>query len=241
MSKAEIHATLQGRAATYGLLARLLATELSEGLLNDLKRTEFPRDTGIESIDSGSRYITDYLAKMGDDVDGTKTELAVDFARLFVVRSKSTVGAAYPFESVYTSKEHRMMGDARSEVKAIYQTVGLGRDKNWNVGEDHVALELEFMQILAQRCNDALASEDTAQATSLLEQQLSFLERHLENWVPLFARDMERHAKTDFYRGVALFLAGWIGCEAETVEMLEAQLKRAQDAGATGQASDGTN
>lgn len=43
------------------------------------------------------------------------------------------------------------MSDARDEVLAIYRSCGLEKSESWTVGEDHVAVELEFMGVLAHR------------------------------------------------------------------------------------------
>ena len=164
-----------------------------------------------ELLGSGARLIGDYLAQHpASDDEATCTELAVDFARLFVVRSRSEKHAAYPFESVYTSEGHHTMDRARDEVRALYRAAGLARDERWNVGEDHVALELEFMAELSRRAEAACACGDDAALDDVLRRQASFLDAHLLSWVGLLAQAMEAVAHTPFYRGLARFLVGWL-------------------------------
>lgn len=201
---------LHGRAQTYGLLARLLAQEVDLDLLAALPHRPLPEQTGNEALDQGAALVNGYLEQGSADPGAARTELAVDFTHLFVVRGKETVGAAYPFESVYASTEGLTVSNARSEVLALYRAAGLVTHEGWNVGEDHVALELQFMQVLCERAAQAIEAGDDARATELLADQLAFLENHLLRWVPQFCEAMQRNARTDLYRGLARFVAGFL-------------------------------
>ena len=218
----DLLATLDDRAATYGLLARLLGHEIDAELLASLADGGFATDTGSAAVDEGARLMNAYL-RAATDPDAARTELAVDFARLFVVRTRNAAGLPYPFESVYTSDDGCTMGAARDEVRRIYREAGMAKDDAWNVGEDHVALELEFMQTLAARTAQALRKGDEAAAEELLARQGAFMDAHLLNWVPRFIDAMARTARTDFYRGLAQFLAGWLQEDRATLAELGAQ------------------
>ncbi len=206
---------MRDRAATYGLLARLLGCEVDVDLLGKLCASEFPSDTGDEDVDEGSGLMSGYLAAHAHDLEATRTELAVDFARLFVVRARKQTDAAYPFESVYTSEKHTTMGAARDAVRSLYRKAGLELDDSWHIGEDHIALELEFMAFLAQKSLEACEAGRDDELAGLLGQQRSFLSEHLLNWVGRFADAMARQAKTDFYRGVARYLMGYLNSDGE--------------------------
>lgn len=194
---------LTDRAAPYGLLARLFNREIDEGLLEGLRALPFPEDTGSASFDEANRLMGSYLAAAGEH---TRTELAVDFARLFVVRRRSTRTAPYPNESVHTSEEHLVMDRARDEVRALYRAEGLQASDAVRLGEDHIALELEFMQVMVERAATACNEGDEEELCRLLDVQAAFLDDHLLNWVPAFAATMEETAQTDFYRGLAKLL-----------------------------------
>ena len=137
-------------------------------------------------------------------------ELRVDYARCFVGHGQDTCGAAFPFESVYTSKKRLLMQEARDEVLAIYRASGLDKDESWREGEDHIALELEFMATMARRCADALESGDTKAARSLLQTQRNFLSDHLLRWVPLMTKELRTFAKTDMYLGLSYLTDGFL-------------------------------
>lgn len=202
--------TARRRAATYGLLSRLYRVEVDEGFLNDLKGMRFPAKTGNALMDEGYRAISAFLGRVTAD---TELELRRDYVRAFIGEGTDGKSAAYPFESVYTSEKRLRMQDARDEVLAVYRSEGLNRDAAWHDDEDHVALELEFMQYLCEQLVDAVESGDLDRAEGLLATQGGFLNAHLCNWVPLMTADMRVFAKSGLYRGLAALTDGYLEME----------------------------
>ena len=141
------------RAATYGLLSRLYRVEVDQPLLDELRSMRFPAKTGNENVDEGYRLLATYLSNTWDN---SVTDLAIDYVRVFIGHGIDAFSAAYPFESVYTSEKRLLMQEARDEVLAIYRSAGLDKQDTWKEGEDHIALELEFEQIMATRTVEAL-------------------------------------------------------------------------------------
>ena len=136
---------LRGRMATYQFLSRLFRVEVDQELYDTLVSMRFPTNTGNALVDEGYRMICGYLSQ----ADGTVlTELAVDYVRAFIGSGNDGFSAAYPYEAVYTSPKRLMMQDARDEVLVLYRAFGLDKQESWKEGEDHIALELEFEQIL---------------------------------------------------------------------------------------------
>ena len=195
------------RSAVYRLLARLYRVEVDEEFLTELKAMRFPAATGNTAVDAGYRAIATYLS--GADAHAI-TDLAVDYVRAFIGHGVDAYSAAYPFESVYTSPKRLMMQEARDEVLAIYRSCGLEKSESWTVGEDHVAVELEFMGVLAHRAAKALRAGDEERAFSLINTQRNFMDDHLASWVPVFLSDTRRFADTTFYQGVANVTEGFL-------------------------------
>ena len=196
----ELIKLIEQRAATYGLLSRLFRVEVDQELLDELHGMRFPASTGNADVDEGYLRLAKYLSNTWES---SLTDLAVDYTRVFIGHGVDAYSAAYPFESVYTSEKRLLMQDARDEVLAIYRSAGLDKKNSWKEGEDHVALELEFEQVLANRTADALRKGDEEEAAALLTTQKNFLEDHLLSWVPMMTADMKRFAKTDLYQGLA--------------------------------------
>jgi TorA maturation chaperone TorD len=110
------------------------------------------------------------------------------------------------------------MQDARDEVLAIYRSAGLGKKSTWKESEDHISLEMEYLQILCQRTVDALKKGDEDAASARLQDQRSFLVDHLAAWVPMMTADMRRFAKTDLYQGLSYLTEGFLETDVEFLE-----------------------
>ena len=194
------------RASTYAFLARLFRTEIDQELLDEMHGMLYPRATGDENVDLGNYYLAKYLSNLWTD---SLSELAQDFVRTFTALGMDAYAAAFPYESVYTSEKRLLMQEARDEVLAVYRAYGIDKG-NWTESEDHIALELEFMQILSDRAAEALRAGDEDEAFNLLMAQRNFLEDHLISWVPMMTEDMHKYAKTKMYQGLAYLVEGFL-------------------------------
>lgn len=213
----DISSLMQSRAQTYGLISRIFRVEADRELLDEMRTMRFPTSTGNDNVDEGYKLLYTYLKKLWDE---SVTELAIDYVRTFVGHGVNAFSAAYPFESVHTSERRLLMQEARDEVLAIYRANNLKRGDTWNEGEDHIALELEFMQVMANRTAEALEAGDEDGAIVLLRTQYGFLEDHLINWVPMLVSDMGKFAQTDFYKGAAQLLLGFVETDEELLRDL---------------------
>ena len=211
----ELITLMEQRAATYGLLSRLYRVELDQEMLDQLRGMRFPAATGNSDVDEGYLRIARFLSNTWEN---SITDLSVDYVRVFIGHGVDAFSAAYPFESVYTSEKRLLMQDARDEVLAIYRANGLDKKDSWKEGEDHLALELEFEQTLANRTVEALRRGDEEEAAALLTTQQNFLSDHLISWVPMMTADMKRFAKTDLYQGLAYLTDGFLETDRAFLE-----------------------
>ena len=200
------------RENMYGLLSRMYKVEVDADFYDGLCKAAFPCDTGNDDVDAGYRRIALYCASHRDDA---LLDLARDYARVFIGHGNNAYAAAYPFESVYTSEKRLLMQEARDEIIEVYRKGGLKVDAGWEDPEDHIALELEYMQVMARRTREALEAGDDGRALELLDDQRAFLLRHLVSWTPLLVKDMERIAQTDFYLGLASLTRGLLAQDRE--------------------------
>lgn len=210
-----IASAMEARSKTYGLLARIFRVEVDQELLDQLRGMRFPADTGNEHLDQGARLLCQYLARGWDD---TLLDLARDYVRAFIGHGVNGASAAYPYESVYTSEKRLLMQGARADVLRYYRDNLLKKSQDWRDCEDHIALELEFMQVMAARSAKDLKAGREQEALENLRTQRAFVYEHLINWVPLMTADMRRFAQTAFYHGVSELLLGFIQTERETLD-----------------------
>ena len=205
------------RARTYGLLARIFRVEVDGKFLEELRHLRFPTSTGNEHVDYGYRTMYNYLKGTWED---TLLDLARDYARTFIGHGNNGRSAAYPFESVHTSEKRLLMQDARDEVLAIYRANLLKKGEEWNDCEDHIALELEFMQVMSERTAKALKEGKEDEAVEMLKTQRAFVGQHLANWVPMFVSDIKYFSQTDLYIGAGDLLLGFVQTEVEALDDL---------------------
>lgn len=201
---------LEGKAGVYSMLARAYRIEIDEAMLQALHGMRFPLESGNATVDKGVRLLVDALSNLWEN---SLTDLAVDYARIFLGNGIDSYSASYPYESVYTSPKRLLMQEARNEVVAIYRSEGLDKSQEWKEAEDHIALELEFMQAMAARTAAALHESNDGMAAHLIKVQANFLECHLLNWVPMLTADMRSYAKTDFYLGLSYYTEGVLQSE----------------------------
>ncbi|MGN0038832.1 MAG: molecular chaperone [Coriobacteriales bacterium] len=221
---AELSELMRSRASTYGLLARLYRVEVDATLLTELQHMRFPVATGSSRVDQGFRMLYDYLRASWQD---SVTELAIDYVRTFIGHGINGYSAAYPFESVYTNERRLMMQEARAEVLKILRDNHLKRGA-WNEGEDHIALELEFMQRMSLRVAEALDAGDEDRAVELLITQREFVANHLLNWMPMLVADMQKFSKTLFYQGLAVLSLGYVEEDAALIDELVKSTEEAE-------------
>ena len=213
----EVSGICRNRAANYAYLSQLYKVEVSKELFDQLVTMRVPADMGNAKSDSGYKLLASYLSAASENA---VTELAVDYAHVFLGHGVDGYSAAYPYESVYTSEKRLLMQAARDEVLAIYRSQHLDKDDDWKESEDHLAVELEFMQVMAAKTADALSEGDEDEAYALLEVQREFMQDHLAIWVPALAIDMGRFARTDFYRGLALITEGFLETDMQFMSEL---------------------
>jgi TorA maturation chaperone TorD len=202
-----VRTLMDGRVSTYRMLSRLFLKEVDREYLDEMRKMRCPINTGNADVDQGYLLFHSYLSNLWER---SLEDLARDYVKVFIGANTTGHSAAYPNESVHTSPERLFMQDARDEVMAIYKANGLKVDDAWSSGEDHIALELEFMATMAERSAKAMDEHDDEKTSSLLMTQYHFLADHLSAWVPSLTKEMLDFASTDFYRALAHLTRGYI-------------------------------
>lgn len=210
----ELEQLLLNRCSMYSFLARIYRLEADEELLAQMAAMDLSVDVDVPQIRQGYEMLRSYLANRGAT---TLTDLAVDYARVFLGAGQGEKDGAYPYESVYTSPERLVMQEARDQVLDLYRKEGLEPSEAMIEPEDHLSLELEFMACLSKRTAEALEAGDHERALRDLQKQQEFLEKHLLSWVPAFCQDVQRFAHEGFYQAVALITAGYLALERELI------------------------
>lgn len=201
------------RKGFYEFLASMYKLELTDEQIETLAKQDLPVDD--EFVGAGYATVKEYLRHRDS---GTRQELAVDYARVFLGAGMYEQLTAPPYESVYTSAEHLLMQEARDEVLAYYLGEELGLPAENTTPEDHLSFEFQFMAKLIERAQAALEVGDDARYVQLCAKQRAFFDEHLAGWVPRLCADVRAYAQTAFYRGIADITEGFLTLENQVIE-----------------------
>jgi putative dimethyl sulfoxide reductase chaperone len=204
----------QSRQAVYGLLQRLYEeapdSALHNWLIAERPFAEFP----IALNDEAGAALTQVDQSSQKN---TFEELRQDYIQLYIGPGRMEVP---PWESVYRNDERRLFDSHTLQVRETYARHGMEFVRKNKTPEDHIAIELEFMQIITERLLKALSMGDEKAERILLEEQLAFLKKHMLIWTPLFIDLTQKHAQTSFYKGLAEILGGFLKWEVDMLEQL---------------------
>lgn len=215
----EMREANETRAAFCRFLASLYLYELTDEQIEAFAHIEIAGDG--TAIDEGLRTIKEYLRHRHG---GTRQELAVDYARVFLGAGSYDRILAPPYESVFTSEERILMQDARDGAVTYYRRGGLDLPADNTTPEDHLGFELQFAAALADCANEALDGDDGAALADAVSLARSFFVHHQQNWLPALCEAVDEFAKTDFYRGVAQMTRGYVESEAAFFDEVAAAL-----------------
>jgi len=93
--------------------------------------------------------------------------------------------------------------------------LGLTLSDNWNQFPDHIAVEFEIMQKLAEKEAEVSALKDNESVKKCRSLSKKFMDDHLLQWVPLLCDEIVEHAKTSFYKGFGIILKAFIIYDSE--------------------------
>jgi TorA maturation chaperone TorD len=124
-------------------------------------------------------------------------DLKLDYTRLFIGLEHMQ---APPYASVYLGQEKIMFDLPTLEIRDLYRRYGLKSRTSHKEPDDHIGLELSFLQYL---CMEAVKSDNLEASDVLIQDMKHFLEGHLNKWLPDFVKSVKKHAETEFYAGIA--------------------------------------
>ena len=143
--------------------------------------------------------------------------LAVEHARLFAGMGAS-YGAVPPYESMQAANEPRE--DRVTNVTAAYREAGFERIDVPAVPQDHLAVELRFMALLAANESEAWNGSAVDEARALLVREQSFLAGHLLYWAPTYCERMATEAREPFFGALARLTTAALALDRQNVDDL---------------------
>lgn len=190
---------------------------LGEGLLNGLT-TESWAEAGSGGVVGTTEQLNTAWENLLDALEYSSTskpdQLAVEHTRLFSGLADGA-GPAPPFESVW---RHEQIGEAAATVIAAYGEAGFADIDLLAGPQDHLAVELKFMALLALREAEAWEQEDRLAAQIRIRQQQNFLDNHILQWVPRWIDQVAQKTREPVYWAFAGMISATL---AHTTEVLK--------------------
>ena len=214
---------MRERAAVYQFLSALLLKEFEAEQIVNLSSFASMEVDDVE-MRQALAVIKRYMTMAGAD---PRTDLAVDYARIFLSAGVYEGITAEPYESVFTSEEHLLMQDARDDVLGFYRTLGVAVDPVLHMPEDHLGIEFEFMARAAQKTAELLANDNDGYGEVLqaIELQQQFAQVHILNWIDDLIAKVDEFAKLPVYPAFMRFAKAYTKQDEELLEELGNMLK----------------
>jgi len=203
-------AVARQRSNVYGLLATVYRQEVTSGLLQQIKDPQFLGVLSALGIQLGDDFFQKHEGELLED-------MAVEYTRLFLGPGKHIS----PHESVHhqrnDAEQGQLWGQSTVEVKRFIESSGLDYRSEYRGLPDHISVELEFMQQVTLREEQAWREEDKDQALYCLKIEKKFIEEHLIRWIPIFCEKVIREAELPFYREMAVLTKNFMEFEKREI------------------------
>ena len=213
-------ALIELRAYAYDVLRRTFVSEPLQEYLVLMRDTiaQFPFATESEDILKGLEAVKKSLNRSAEISDAEREELHWDYTRMFIGPYQLV---APPWESAYANEDKLLFQKETLEVRKAYLKYSFLPVQFQQEADDHIGLELDFMYQLCLILFDKMKSGDSSYV-EVLEDQKSFLQQHLLTWVDRFCQDVIGNSKTDFYKGMASILKGYLSLDDKALNALMA-------------------
>lgn len=181
---------------------------------------EFEQERLFDSMLAAAQRIDPELAEAAGRLGPAFTadapqDLLVDYTRLFVGAPQAL---AKPYASVWLTDEPELMQASAMDLQRLYEQGGFEVDPEFRDLPDHVAVELEFLYLLAYQRNLAVATGDAAALQAVDVLRTAFLVGHLGRWLGRFILAVHDNAQCAFYRELAEFTELFVRLEAQQQE-----------------------
>lgn len=210
----ELADSARARSDIYGLLATVFREEPTEAFIKELRG---PRFSGVFSdmeVDLGAEFYSGPETEVRDS-------LVLEFTELFI----GPRGHISAHESVFVETDRGaggLWGAKTVEVKNFIESTGLSYESQYTGIPDHISVELELMQKLAELESDKWKDEDRKSAEYCQSVQIMFLQQHLLVWLPALCDAVVKQAKLPFYRAMAELTDSFMEYEKHNTRVNEA-------------------
>lgn len=147
------------------------------------------------------------------DAGNDEEAITVEYTRLFALNVHCP-----QYEADYLGLSAFNWAQVISAVTNMYSVFGVQLGEGVKERPDHIAVELDFMNLLAAREARARELGDRERMRIHRDAQKVFFASHLAQWGPDFAHKLREETRIAFYRSVAGLLDAFLGAEARLLK-----------------------
>jgi TorA maturation chaperone TorD len=212
------HELLFGRSASYRMFSRLFLKPLSQEEIEELAAM----DLHLKALDlKDSEMLAQGFNDMGRGLrkrhTGTRQLLSTDYTMCFDGVEAVNEEVAVPYASIFLGEKALFNQEPRNAVYRLFCAENVTLKQNVNLPEDHLSFELEFLAVLSERADAAIAAGDIGEALRNLELSRDFICKHILTWLDLLSERALKILKTRFYRGVIEATRGYLELDLATL------------------------
>ncbi len=167
-----------------------------------------------EAVNVFNEY--DKLESSATDIDKFLEKQNVEYTSLFLLGGSSVPTSA----SVYLSSDGLIKGNAWEKIVAIYNSRKFKMPEDFKEPEDHIAIELLYLQKLNEAVYTVIQDGTTEYIMPLLKDQKTFLDENILPWANKFADALAQKANKDnslFYAS-ALVMTEFLQYDRDLIE-----------------------
>ncbi|AOM83571.1 TorD/DmsD family molecular chaperone [Salisediminibacterium beveridgei] len=171
-----------------------------------IKGEQFPLVEEEKLMNSGIQKIRLAITEWEKEPMDSFEAIHWDYTRMFIGPFELP---APPWASAYRHDGRMLFQEETVQVRKAYAKYGHQVARTGQEAEDHIGFELDFMSDLVKDFTKSF-KDNPAQAKTILQDQIIFLEQHLHSWIAPFTKDIREASDTLFYEGCADLLEGWL-------------------------------
>jgi DMSO reductase family type II enzyme chaperone len=211
------------RSGVYGFLAAVMRYPDREtlALLNEPGRWSGWSETLARTDPGLCELLGDLRANLpaGSPSDQNDAQLAALQESHVVLFGHAVRGTCPPYELEYEAGDIPQKSNELADIAGFYSAFGMEMDANAHERADHVAVQCEFMGVLALKAVYALETDNADAQQIVSDAQRTFLADHAGRWMPAVALRLTKADPKGFYGRLGRFLGEFIASECDRFEV----------------------
>jgi len=213
--------TAEERALARASIYRLLGIAFSYPAAETVSELHHAGEVAVVGADLISEPVAEAVAGVLQVVrDLSQPELEASYQRTFTLSYSEDCPL---HETAFSARHIFQQTQQQADIAGFYRAFGVDSQAERS---DHLALELEFLYLLALKEATARERRERGNTTVCRSAQRSFMKDHVARWVPLIGKRIAVVGSGGFYSSAARLLVAFISWEERFLRLGRVELFR---------------